>query len=57
MVADERDGWVERSVGDNEKILEYSWRRCEDLWESWKNEKGKPLLPMKIAPLEGKKLT
>ncbi|CAO2647459.1 Nn.00g083810.m01.CDS01 [Neocucurbitaria sp. VM-36] len=57
MVADERDGWIEKTVAENEKVLEYSWRRCESLWESWKEEKGKSFLPLNIAPLEGKKLT
>ncbi|KAJ4377516.1 hypothetical protein N0V83_000341 [Neocucurbitaria cava] len=57
MVADERDGWVERTVAQNEKILEWSWRRCESLWESWEAERGKQLAPLKIAPLQEKKMT
>ncbi|KAL6703957.1 hypothetical protein ACN47E_008895 [Coniothyrium glycines] len=57
MVADEREGWVERTVAENEKVMEWSWRRCEKLWDSWKKESGKPFLPLRIAPLDGKKLT
>ncbi|RAR10733.1 alpha/beta-hydrolase [Stemphylium lycopersici] len=37
IVADERDGWVERSVREQENISENSWRRCEALVESWKD--------------------
>lgn len=57
MVADDRDGWVQRSVAENERIMEWSWKRCEMLWKSWENQIGKPFLPLKIGPLEGKKLT
>lgn len=57
MVADERAGWVERTVAENERIMEWSWKRCEQLWESWAQKRGKPFLPLKIAPLTMKKLT
>ncbi|ORY15434.1 Alpha/Beta hydrolase protein [Clohesyomyces aquaticus] len=56
MVADERDGWVERSVAEEEKLNERSWTRCELLWDAWAGKKGEWFLPLKIAPLEGKKL-
>ncbi|KAH7110545.1 Alpha/Beta hydrolase protein [Dendryphion nanum] len=56
IVADEREGWVERSVAEDERIMETSWRRCEALWESWKNVEGRPFVPLKIEPLKGKKL-
>ncbi|KAF2471239.1 uncharacterized protein BDR25DRAFT_223351, partial [Lindgomyces ingoldianus] len=56
MVADERDGWVERSVAENERLNEWSWKRCEKLWESWGAQNGSWFLPLKIKPLEGRKL-
>jgi hypothetical protein len=54
MVADEREGWVERTVAENEKITELSWKRCELLVESWKDFKGKVFSPLDIEPLKGK---
>ena len=54
MVADDRDGWVERSVAEDEKITELSWKRAEALWESWKGMEGKWFSPIQIKPLEAK---
>jgi hypothetical protein len=54
MVADERDGWVERTVAEDEKITELSWKRCETLVESWKDNRGKVFSPLEIEPLQGK---
>ncbi|KAF1942467.1 alpha/beta-hydrolase, partial [Clathrospora elynae] len=55
MVADERGGWVERTVGENEKIMETTWRRCDALVASWKSERGIWFSPLEIGPLKGKK--
>jgi hypothetical protein len=54
MVADERDGWVERTVAEDEKLTELSWKRCEALVESWKNHRGEVFSPLDIEPLQGK---
>lgn len=56
MVADEREGWVERTVADHEKITETSWRACEALVASWQGQKGKTFSPVDIEPLGGKSM-
>jgi carboxylesterase type B len=52
MVADERDGWVERTVGEHERLVENSWRRCEALVESWDTMRGKEFSPFFIEPMK-----
>ena len=54
-MADERDGWAERSVREQENISETSWSRCEALEESWKGMSGKVFEPTEIEPLRPKK--
>jgi hypothetical protein len=56
MVADEREGWVERTVAEHEKITEIIWRTCEVLIKSWNDKKGTHFLPLEIEPIVGKKL-
>jgi hypothetical protein len=56
MVADEREGWVERTVAEHENITEIIWRTCEVLIKSWNNKKGTHFLPLEIEPIVGKKL-
>jgi hypothetical protein len=55
MVADERDGWVERTVGEHEKLVDNTWRRCEALFESWDSMRGKEFSPFDIDPMKAKK--
>lgn len=57
MVADERDGWIERSVKEDEEISGTSNKRFEELWDSWNDQKGKRFLPLKIEPLINRKFT
>jgi hypothetical protein len=57
MVADERDGWIERTVAEDEKITEKTWKSCEALVESWKSKKGTQFAPMDIEPFQGKTMT
>lgn len=57
VVADEREGWVERTVGEVEGALEWSWRRCEGLVEAWEGEKGMSFRPLDIEALRGVKKT
>jgi hypothetical protein len=56
MVADEREGWVERTVAENERITEISLKTCEALVASWEDFKGKSFAPLDIDPLKGKSL-
>ena len=53
VVADERDGWVSRSVERVERDLEWGWGRCEDLVESWKMMRGRQFNPLSLETLEG----
>ena len=57
MVADERQSWIERTVAEDEEIMELSWRRCEGLLESWETQKGNEFAALNVPPLEGKTLT
>lgn len=58
MVADERDGWIERTVKEDEDLREEGWRRCEGLVESWKAMRGKAAFkPLGIEALGGKGMT
>jgi hypothetical protein len=56
MIADERDGWVERTIAEHEKLTETSWKTCEALPVSWEDQKGKSFSPMDIEPLKGKSM-
>ncbi|KAL1794431.1 hypothetical protein ACET3X_007852 [Alternaria dauci] len=55
MVADERDGWVERTVSQHEKLVDNTWRRCEALYRSWDSMRGKEFSPFGIEPMKAKK--
>lgn len=55
MVADERNGWADRSVEQVERDLEWGWGRCEELVESWKTMKGRHFNPLGLEILEGVK--
>lgn len=57
MVTDEREGWVERSVAEYERIMELSWKRVESVAKMWGKEKGRSFNPILIEPMMGKKLT
>lgn len=58
MVADEREGWVERSVKEHEELVGWGWERCEVLWESWGVGKGRTgFRPMEIEGLRGRGMT
>lgn len=56
MVADERDGWVERTVREQEGIMELTAERCGLLLESWKGMEGRTFAPLGIEALEGKSM-
>lgn len=56
MVADERYGWVERSIAEHEKLMETSWKTCEALIASWRDQKGKSFSPLDIEPFKGKSM-
>jgi hypothetical protein len=57
MVADEREGWIERTIAEHEGITETSWKRCDALIESWKDMKNGSFRPLNIGFLKDKRLT
>ena len=40
MLADEREGWVEKRVKEVEGMLEWGYGRCEELVKSWEGKRG-----------------
>lgn len=57
MVADDREGWVEKTVTDYERVMETSWKRCEALIKSWESQRGRAFSPLAISAFTGKNLT
>jgi hypothetical protein len=57
MVADDREGWVERTVVEHERLLEWGWERSDALCKSWESQKGKEFRPLDIEPMKGKPKT
>lgn len=57
MVADEREGWVERTVAEQERLEQWGWERCEALWKSWESKRGMDFKPMEIEPFKDKPKT
>ncbi|OAK98147.1 alpha/beta-hydrolase [Phaeosphaeriaceae sp. SRC1lsM3a] len=56
MVADEREGWVERTLEKHEEMMEMTVQRCEMLLESWKGMRGRTFAPLEIDALKGKSM-
>ena len=50
-VAELRDGWVERTVAEDERVTELSWKRVEKLYDAWSAAKGSQFRPLSIDPL------
>ena len=57
MVADEREGWVERRVDRVERDLEWGWGRSEALVESWGEMEGRGWSPLDLECLGSVKKT
>ncbi|KAF2633495.1 alpha/beta-hydrolase [Macroventuria anomochaeta] len=57
MLADEREGWVEKSVNEVEGELEWGYGRCEELVRSWEGKKGGEWAPLDLKCLKGVKKT
>lgn len=52
MVADEREGWVEKTRPEYEKMSGVAWGRLDVLWDAWREKKGEAWLPLDIAALK-----
>ncbi|KAF2183828.1 alpha/beta-hydrolase [Zopfia rhizophila CBS 207.26] len=54
IVADEKEGWVQRTREQDQEIGGRNWDRCEGCWEAYA---GNPYVrPLKIRPLVGRKV-
>jgi hypothetical protein len=54
IVADEREGWVERTVAQDEDLRELGWKRCEQLWNAWLPSVGdRYFMPSKFGAAAG----
>lgn len=49
MVADEVEGWVERSLRDDEVRNERDWERLGRLWAAWGEKRGEPWAPLRLT--------
>ncbi|KAF2660803.1 alpha/beta-hydrolase [Lophiostoma macrostomum CBS 122681] len=51
IVADEREGWVERTVAQDEELRELGLKRVEQLWDAWLPSVGQKYFePNKFGP-------
>ncbi|EAT90799.2 carboxylic ester hydrolase [Parastagonospora nodorum] len=52
MVADERDGWAHRMMGQHEDMSGVEFARLDSLWEAWGEKKGEMWLPLDMVALK-----
>jgi hypothetical protein len=57
MLADEREGWVEKRVEQVEEELEWGYGRCEELVRSWEGMRGEDWGTLDLECLRGVKKT
>ncbi|KAJ4400723.1 hypothetical protein N0V91_008464 [Didymella pomorum] len=57
MLADEREGWVEKRVEQVEEELEWGYGRCEELVRSWEGMRGEDWGTLDLECLKGVKKT
>jgi hypothetical protein len=51
MVADEREGWVEKTLPEYERMSRVKWSRLDELWEAWGEKKGEQWMPLDMVAL------
>ena len=51
MVADESNGWIEKSELDIERLQGRSAEVLDTLWDSWQEKKGEYFLPLNLQSL------
>jgi hypothetical protein len=52
MVADERQGWVEKTMPEYEKMSGLEYARLDSLWEAWQEKTGESWLPLDMLALK-----
>jgi len=54
MVADEREGWVEKTLSQYDSMSRTEYQRLESLWEACSEKKGVDWAPIDLAALLSK---
>ncbi|KAH7089867.1 Alpha/Beta hydrolase protein [Paraphoma chrysanthemicola] len=49
MLADEREGWVEKTMVEYEKLSRLSWSTLDDLLEAWDDKRGQQWYPFNLV--------
>jgi hypothetical protein len=49
MVADEREGWVQKTMREYEEMSRVDWGRLDKMWEAWGEKKGAAWVPLDVA--------
>jgi hypothetical protein len=52
MVADEREGWTQKTIEQYEKMSGVDSARLDKLWEAWQEKKGEMWLPLDMVTLK-----
>lgn len=52
MIADDREGWVEKTLPEYEKMSSVEFSRLDVLWEAWQDKKGEKWSPFDLAALK-----
>ncbi|KAF2033437.1 alpha/beta-hydrolase [Setomelanomma holmii] len=52
MVADEREGWVEKTMREYEEMSKVEWKVLDELWEAWEEKKGAEWFPLNMVSLK-----
>jgi hypothetical protein len=52
MVADEREGWVEKSLEEYQRMSGTEFGRLDKLWEVWQEKRGELWLPLDMVALK-----
>ena len=52
MVADDKDGWARKMMGEYEDESGVEFARLDSLWEAWSEKKGEMWLPLDTVALK-----
>ncbi|KAH7411776.1 Carboxylesterase [Phaeosphaeria sp. MPI-PUGE-AT-0046c] len=52
VIADEREGWVEKNTSEYEKMSGVAFGRLDELWDAWKEKRGEAWLPLDLVALK-----
>jgi hypothetical protein len=52
MVADEREGWAQKTIEQYEEMSGVGSARLDKLWEAWQEKKGEMRLPLDVETLK-----